>query len=78
MRSSDEAAEGGLDAQRLADAVVVGKLPGCGDTVTRGRAVFVCIRPIHEGPQPSVDRWRRAHGEPVATDRHYYVREGDQ
>lgn len=72
--------EGGLDAQRLAEAVIAGKLPACGDIVYRqlvvsGLARFRCIRPIHEGPQPSVDQWRRGHGQSVGSDRHVYVLE---
>lgn len=72
MSNADEV-EGGIDAQRLAEAVVAGKLPACGDLVTRGRSRWRCIRPIHEGPQPYVDQWRRDHGHSVGTDRHVYV-----
>ncbi len=82
MSTIDEV-EGGLDAQRLAEAVVAGKLPACGDIVYRdlarsGLARFRCIRPIHEGPQPAVDQWRRDHGHSVQSDRHVYVLEAER
>lgn len=65
-------AAAGLAQQRMAAAVVKGGVVACGDTVTRGSTTFVCIRPRHEGPQPTVDQWRRTHGQTPQTDRHYY------
>lgn len=62
----------GLALQHLAAAVAKGGIKGCGHTVTRGPRTYVCSRPPHVGEDFNDDRWRRAHGHPVDTDRHYY------
>ena len=62
----------GLALQHLAAAVAKGAVTACGDTITRGRTTWECIRPPHGGDHPAMDDHRRRAGESVSADRHYY------
>lgn len=48
----------------------------CGETCVLAGHPFVCIKPPHDwpgDPYGAVARWRAAHGQVSAPERHYFV-----